>query len=55
MLITALTSVASSGVGGHLIHERLVDLQGIDWKLSQITEAGIAGAEVVDRKLDAPR
>src|SRR5665647_1108555 len=38
-------------VAGHPAHERLVDLQGIDRKLPQITQAGVTNAEVIDRKL----
>ena len=38
---------------GNPAHERLVDLQGINRKLPQIAEAGIARAEVIDRELDA--
>src|SRR5678815_1883424 len=38
---------------GNSAHERLVDLQGINRKLPQIAEAGIARAKVIDRELDA--
>src|SRR5580700_10684259 len=38
-----------------LANEGLVDLQGIDRKLSKITEAGIAGTEIVDGDLYAHR
>ena len=37
---------------GDLTDEGLVDLEGIDRKLAEIAQAGIAGAEVVDRDLD---
>ena len=53
MPITALTMVASSGLLVIWFTNDLVDLQGIDRKLPQITQAGIAGAEVIDRKLYA--
>jgi hypothetical protein len=36
-------------IGGHLADKRLVNLQNIDGKLSEIAEAGIAGAEVIQR------
>jgi hypothetical protein len=31
------------------LHERLVYLQGVDWKLTQITQAGITSTEIIDR------
>ena len=37
----------------HVVHERLVDLQGIDRQLAQVGEGGEAGAEVVQRKAHA--
>ena len=48
MLITAVTMVVSSASGGDLTDERLVDFQGIDRKLSQIAQAGVSRAEVID-------
>src|ERR1700674_156897 len=39
------------GSGGDLADERLVDLEGVDRKLSQIAQAGVARPEVVDRQL----
>ena len=34
-----------------LTDEQLIDLEGIDWKLEQIAQAGVARAEVIDRHL----
>ena len=51
MLITAVTMAVSSGDGGDLADERLVDLEGIDGKLSQIAQAGVTRAEIIDRHL----
>ena len=39
------------GNGGDLADERLVDLEGIDGKLSKIAQAGVTRAEVIDRDL----
>ena len=38
---------------GHLVHERPVDLQHVDGQLAQVAQVGVAGAEVVQRNLDA--
>ncbi len=45
MLITAV------GSGGDLADERLVDLEGIDRKLSKIAQTRVTRAEVIDRQL----
>lgn len=39
------------GSGGDLADERLVDLERIDRELSQIAQAGVSRAEVIDRQL----
>src|SRR2546430_752849 len=36
------------GTGNDIAHERLVHLHGIDGKSSQIAQAGIAGAKVIN-------
>src|ERR1700722_206388 len=38
------------GNGGELADERLVDLESIDGKFSEIAQAGIARAKVIDRQ-----
>src|SRR6202043_3226507 len=38
-------------VGGDPLHERLVDLEGVDRKPLQLAQAGITSAEVIDGKL----
>ena len=35
----------------NILHERLVDFQDIDRKLTQVTQAGIAGTKIIDRQL----
>src|SRR5580704_6492056 len=35
-------------VGVDLVHERLIHLQSVDRKLSQITQTGMTGPEVID-------
>ena len=40
-------------VSGHLVDERLVDLQGMNGELPQITQTGITRAEVINGKLYA--
>jgi hypothetical protein len=37
--------------GGDLTNERLIDLQRIDGKFSEVAQARVAGAEVIDREL----
>src|ERR1035437_6075127 len=37
----------------HPIHERLVNLQGVERKLCEITERGISRAEIVNLQADA--
>src|SRR2546430_4851865 len=39
------------GIGSDLVDKGLVDFQDINGKLSKIAEAGIAGAEVIHRKV----
>jgi hypothetical protein len=39
----------------HIAHEGLVDLQLVDREARQVGQAGIAGAEIVDRQLEAQR
>src|ERR1700686_1590958 len=39
------------GVAGDLVNKGLVNLEGVDGKLAEIAEAGIAGAEVVHGKV----
>jgi hypothetical protein len=34
-----------------LTDKRLVDLQGIDWELTQIAQAGVTGTEIIDCNL----
>jgi hypothetical protein len=36
------------GVRGNVIYEAAVDFQGVQWKLSQIAEAGITNSKIVD-------
>ncbi len=43
------------GLGGDLTDEGLIDLEGINGKLSKIAQARVARAEVVDRYLDSSR
>ena len=38
------------GAGGEVVHERAVDFQFVDRQPAQVTEARIAGAEVVDHE-----
>ncbi len=42
-------------VGGDVLHERLIDLNGVDWKLLQVVERRIVDTEVVDRNLHTER
>ena len=51
MLMTAVTIVVSRS-RGDLADERLVNLEGINGKFSQIAQAGIAGTKVVDGELN---
>src|SRR3569833_2043682 len=43
------------GVAVDVAHETLVDLEAVDGKTLEIAEAGIAGAEIVHRNVDAQR
>src|SRR5450759_5195180 len=38
------------GIEKEIVHERLVDLQGVDRELRQVAQARVAGAEVIDSK-----
>ena len=38
---------------GRAAHEALVDLDLVEWRFLQITERGIAGPEIIQRKADA--
>ena len=42
-------------IGGEVAHERLIDLDLVERKASQIAQAGIAGAEIVHRYAHAKR
>jgi len=48
MLMTALTTIASSVLATISRHERLVHLHSVDGKSSQIAQAEIAGAKVIN-------
>ncbi len=41
------------GVAGDIAHERTVDFQYVDGEALDVTEARLAGAEVIDRNADA--
>ena len=41
------------GIGEHIAHEALVDLDLVEWQPLEIAQAGVAGAKVVQRKSDA--
>ena len=41
------------GIGGQVAHKRAVYFQGVDREALQVAQAGVAGAEVVDRQADA--
>ena len=43
------------GIGQQSEHERAVDLQSVERKFLQITQAGIAGAEIVEHEANAER
>ena len=53
MLMIAVTMVVSSGAVVDLTDEGLVDLQGIDRKSSQIAQARVTRAEIIDGELHA--
>ena len=56
MATIAATSVASAeSASVEFIDERPVDLHGVDGEPAQVGERRVAGAEVVDRELDAER
>jgi len=49
----AAVSAESSPPSFDAVDERLVDLQDVDREPSDVVQRGVAGAEVVDRELDA--
>jgi hypothetical protein len=51
----ALTMAASSAIGGQVADEALVDLQLVHREALEVAQAGIAGAEIVDRQAHAHR
>ena len=53
MLITALTMGAVLEPDGDFLHERFVDLQRVDGKVLQVTQAGPPGSKVVDGQMDS--
>jgi hypothetical protein len=44
---------ASLGISRDVLDERRVDLEGADREALQVTERGVAGPEIVDRRSDA--
>src|SRR5262249_54052089 len=39
----------------HRLHERLVDLQGINWKTTEITQRAVSGAKIIDAQINSQR
>src|ERR1700687_5686163 len=54
-LDTRLHDGAIPVAGAHFQYERAVDLDFVDWQAAEISQGGIAGAEVVDGKLKSHR